>query len=720
MSVVTPRPPRADDPADVEALEALIEEARRRARRRRRWYGACTLVAASAALLGFYGFNHGGGGTRPQARAEQAPGGAGVPSQGSASAWSPAIGLEGGLIRALALDPQRPTTVFAATLDAGVFKSEDGGGSWRPLTIASNGTRVDSLAITAQEPETVYAGTGGGVFKSTDGGASWQAANSGLFGKESAQERQHRLDEGYVYALVVDPRDSDTVYAGTWIRGLLKTMNGGASWQRLAFRSVGPVVLDPNDPETIYVGLVGAFVGRGRAESGVSKSTDGGRTWQPAGLSGTNVDALAVDPKHADILYAGTAEGLLKSSDGGNTWRAGGLKGSVSEVKIDPEKPTTLSAATNAGIFKSTDAGRTWQTLNLGRGAIALALHPHNPATLYAGTESGILKTTDAGGSWRALNSGLTAVRVMTLVVDARNPGTAYAGIQGQGVFKRTDATWRAATSGLTNLETSAIAVDPQTPETVYVGTEGGIFKSTDGAATWRRLKAPIRKTAAVSALAVDPQNPKTVYANTIDYADFAVVSGGATESGVFKSTDGGITWRVAGRGLPYPGDAGLASPRDTSALTLDPLDPDTLYAYGEGPGLFKSTNGGATWRSGGLPRSSVDALAFHPERPATLYAGTDEGIYKSTNAGASWRAVNAGLSHTNVDALAIDPQHPQTVYAGTDSGLFRSTDGGRSWRSFNDGLPSEGIDELAVDPAGGTLYVGAYSGGIFELTLAR
>lgn len=254
------------------------------------------------------------------------------------------------------------------------------------------------------------------------------------------------------------------------------------------------------------------------------------------------------------------------------------------------------------------------------------------------------------------------------------------------------------------------------------LGRGGSAVTSTF--ARFEAIERPVSRDAHRSARhlrrAVDPQNPQTVYANTIDYADFAVVSGRATESGVFKSTDGGITWRVAGRGLPYAGDAGLASPRDTSALTLDPLDPDTLYAYGEGPGLFKSTNGGATWRSGSLPGSSVDALALHPERPATLYAGTDEGIYKSTNAGASWRPVNAGLSHTNVDALAIDPQHPQTVYAGTDSGLFRSTDGGRSWRSFNDGLPSEGIDELAVDPAGGTLYVGAYGGGIFELTLAR
>jgi photosystem II stability/assembly factor-like uncharacterized protein len=407
MSVVTPRPPRADDPADVEALEALIEEARRRARRRRRWYGACVLVAASAALIGYFGFN-GGGGTPAKIGGEGPSPGAGLPSQAGAGGLA-AAGLKRSYIRTLAVDPLRPRIVFAATLDAGVFKSTDGGASWKSLTIASTSTRADSVAIAAAEPQTIYAGTGRGIFKSADGGATWQAANSGLFGKETARERDHRLLEGYVYALVVDPRNPETVYAATWERGLLKSTNGGASWRPLGLRtSEDAVVLDPKDPETIYVGAMDAFAGGDLAKSGVFKSIDGGSTWRAAGLQGTRVDTLTMDPQHSETLYAGTPGGAFKSRDGGKSWHALGLQGSVGALTLDPMDPTTVYANTNAdadaAVFKSTNGGRTWKALEVGRvgriGAFTLALAPGNSATLYAATAAGVLKSTDGGRSW--------------------------------------------------------------------------------------------------------------------------------------------------------------------------------------------------------------------------------------------------------------------------------------------------------------------------------
>ena len=312
--------------------------------------GASALVAA-AAVMGFFGFNIGGS-TSSEVGGEQAPVAPSVPVEQAVKS----AGIGGGSIWALAVAPNND--VFAATLDAGVFKSANGGRSWRHLTIAPSATRVDALAVAPGEPQTVYAGSGGGVFKSTDGGATWQAANGRLF-DGATDSREHRMLEGFVYSLVVDPRDAETVYAGTWSAGLLKTTNGGASWQRLDPGPIGSMVLDPSDPETIYLGS--------GAESGVSMSTDGGRTWQSTGLRGTDVGALAVDPEHPEILYAGTAKGLLKTSDGGATWRAGGLKGYVTGVKIDPERPTTLYAATSSGVHRSRDGGRTWRALDAGR-----------------------------------------------------------------------------------------------------------------------------------------------------------------------------------------------------------------------------------------------------------------------------------------------------------------------------------------------------------------
>jgi photosystem II stability/assembly factor-like uncharacterized protein len=717
MSILTrPRPPRSDIPTDPEALEALIEEARRRARRRRRGYAAAALVAAAVGLLGFYGFNHGGGATRPQAGAELPQGEVGVGSQVGYGKWVSAPGPYDG-ISELVFDPQHPSTVFAAT-GGGVYRSADGGRTWRALELAPDADRVDALAIAPGDPKTLYAGTGRGVFKTTDGGASWQATSSDLLGNETAERRDHRIDEGYVYALAIDPRDPDTVYAGTSEAGAFKTTDGGASWRRIGLGAVGPLVLDPEDPETIYAGAAGAHA---RPPSGVFKSSDGGASWQPVRLQGTYVVSLTFDPQDPETIYAGAAgaygrgpSGVFKSADGGATWRPAGLAGKNvgGRLLLDPQDPQTVYAEAWEndvnGVFKSSDGGRTWQALTIGREAELLALDPRNSTWLYADSNIGILTSSDAGRSWRATGWGPSNGSVSTLAVAPGHPGTAYAGVDHGGVFKRgSDVRWRATNTGLTDKGVHAVAVDPQEPANIYAVTDGGLFKSTTGGASWRHLPVP---TTDNSTVAIDPQDPSTVYAITNDDDD----DRSDLETRVFRSDDGGATWRLGGdvEKVPTRGAPDYGFP--TFPLAIDPLGPDTLYAGGLR--VSKSTDGGTTWRSVGLARTPVGALAIDPKEPAIVYAGTDAGLFKSTDAGASWRALHGPLDDVRVEALAIDPRQRQTVYAGTDRGVFWTTDGGQSWRRFIR-LPVRTFDALAVDPAAGIVYAGAYGGGIFELS---
>jgi photosystem II stability/assembly factor-like uncharacterized protein len=714
VSILTrPRPPRADDPSDPEAQEALIEEARRRTRRRRRGYAAAALVAAAAGLLGFYGFN-GGGATRAHDRGE-GPTGAAAVGSGVAASSRLASGLPGGDIDELVVDPRHAWVMFASSA-AGVFKSANGGRTWRRQDLPRS--RVDELAMAPGDPKTLYVGTGRGVFKTTDGGASWEATSADLLpAKETAERRQHRLDEGYVYLLVVDRRDPDIVYAGTWETGVFKSTDGGASWRSLGLGSVNTLVLDPRDPDTIYAGAVGAGASPGSLYdwSGVFKSSDGGANWHPVGLQGTNVAGLALDPQHPETVYAGTDEkGVVKSTDGGASWHPAGLQGTnVGPLMLDPQHPRTLYAGEGdeSGFFKTTDGGRTWRALALGQDAELLALNAGNPAKLYAGSVGRILTSLDAGRSWRATGRGPGGARISAFAV-ART-GTAYAGIE-EGVFaKRAGGRWQIVNE---HTPVSALAVDPRDPDVVYAGAEdpAGILKSTDGGRSWRRLKAwqgwdPDSDLAYVSELAVDPQNPKTVYGNASD---------GFEPFLWFKSTDGGATWEDA-EDAPFYYPGGTAS--SPSALAFDPLDPDTVYAYGEGAALFKSTDGGATWQRAGYPAIpdsfSADNLAIDPREPTTLYAGGDKGVFKSTDAGSSWRAMNARL---NIWSLAIDPRQRRTVYAGTESGLFRSTDGGGSWSRISRGLRPDGIETVAVDPVGGILYAVLTGGGIYELRLSR
>jgi photosystem II stability/assembly factor-like uncharacterized protein len=189
------------------------------------------------------------------------------------------------------------------------------------------------------------------------------------------------------------------------------------------------------------------------------------------------------------------------------------------------------------------------------------------------------------------------------------------------------------------------------------------------------------------------------------------------------KSTDGGATWNL---GLGTNGNPGYFS---IYALAIDPLTPTTLYfgtdEFSAGAGVFKSTDGGATWTSSVLTGDSVVlALAIDPVTPTTLYAGTaGPGVFKSTDGGTTWAAVNAGLSadtfgYISIAALAIDPITPATLYAGTNGDVFKSTNSGASWNAFNTGLPSYSrVTALVIDPGTPTtLYAGTNGRGVFSI----
>jgi photosystem II stability/assembly factor-like uncharacterized protein len=276
---------------------------------------------------------------------------------------------------------------------------------------------------------------------------------------------------------------------------------------------------------------------------------------------------------------------------------------------------------------------------------------------------------------------------VAALAVDPQNPGTLYAGGDG-GVFKTTDggASWSAANSGLPTVGIAAdgsylvagvnlLAIDPQNTSTLYAGTVG-LFKSTDGGASWteadRGLPIGPGGPYGLGVLAIDPQTPGTLYAGT--NANISQHASG----GVFESTDGGASWAEADYGLPpFPNGFYVGA----RSLVVDPQNRNTVYAglnflgiYG---GVFKSTDGRASWTEAdsGLPTgrwgvSAVDSLLIDPQDPTTAYVGVNGGgVFKTTDAGASWTAVNFGLTTLSVNTFAIDPQNTDTVYAGTNGG---------------------------------------------------
>jgi photosystem II stability/assembly factor-like uncharacterized protein len=225
-------------------------------------------------------------------------------------------------VTALAVDPREANTIYAAR-DDGVYKRAHGARSWQRVM---RGRRVFAVAIDPTRPETIYAGAGNGVFKSTNGGRRWQAMNRGLFPRETQQQRGHRLAEGFVLAFAINPRRPQVIYLGSNY-GVFKSTNAARSWRSAnagirghgKFRSVGSLVVDPLNPTTLYAGH--------SVQGGVSKTSNGGRTWSAAAKlprSGYPL-ALAIDPRNPRTVYAGTTRSgggeAYKSTDGGRTWR---------------------------------------------------------------------------------------------------------------------------------------------------------------------------------------------------------------------------------------------------------------------------------------------------------------------------------------------------------------------------------------------------------------
>jgi YVTN family beta-propeller protein len=609
-------------------------------------------------------------------------------------------GPPGGTVLALAIDPSKPTTLYAGTFGA-VFKSTDASATWGQSRTGLPDGWVRALAVDSSTPGTLYAATDGGVFKSTDGAATWRAAGGRL---------------GSVGALVIDPSTPGTLYART-DGGFVKSTNGGASWRAIGLMNVDALVIDPSTPGTIFA--------RGR---GFFKSTDGGATFTGAstGLPDTFVPSLSIDPLIPTTLYAGTSRGVFNSTDAGATWRPTGLgdAGDVSDLVIDPRTPSTLYAGTGGGVFKSTDAGMTWDALPVPLVG-SLAVDPITPTTLYIyrwGGGDGVFKSTDAGATWRA--TGLTITFIAALAIDPRSPITLYAGTGG-GVFKSTDAaaTWDAANQGLPEPVT-ALAIDPITPETLYAGASTGVFKSTDAGASWDPAGAG--QPQYVSALAIDPVTPRTLYAGTLYAGTYGYT--------VFKSTDAAATWTAAQ--LPFTRPAGSARSGGpyffVTTLAIDASTRDTLYAGTNDSGVFKSTDSGTTWvaADAGLPPppTCVSILAIDPSVSGTVYAASGSigcvgysagnGVFRSTNAGATWSAANTGLANSDVSALAVDASTPSTLYAGTrGGGVFKSTDGGTTWTAFNAGLTNFSVTSIAIDPINsGALHAGTYGGGVFSI----
>ena len=634
-----------------------------------------------------------------------------------------------GRVVSVAVDPRNPAVIYAGAASGGVWKTETGGATWTPVFDRQGSYSIGTITLDPRNPSTVWVGTGennsqrsvgygDGLYRSDDAGRTW---------------RRMGLDKSeHIGRIVVDPRNSDVVYVAAqgplWSdggdRGLYKTVDGGRTWTVALATSertgVTDVVLDPRNPDL----LIAATYQRrrhvwtlidGGPESGIQRSTDGGKTWRriTAGLPVGQLGRIgfAISPVNPDIIYA-TVE--AETATGG---RGGGEAG----------------AGAGGGIFRSVDGGLTWERRSTYTAQpmyyAALVADPFNAQRVYS-MDVNTQVSDDGGTTWRALGERSKHGDNHALWVDPKNPDHYLNGNDG-GLYQSWDAgrTW-IYFANLPLGQFYDIDVDNATPFFhVCGGTQDN--SSVCGPSSTRNNIGIVNADWFVTTggdgfvSRIDPEDPATIYA---------------------ESQNGGMVRYDARTGESVSIQPKEARGEDPSRwnwdtpIIISPHSHTRLYTASQR--LYRSDDRGDSWRpvSADLTRkldrnaipvmgkvwgpeavaknqstafySNISAIAESYLQEGLLYVGTDDGLVQvSEDGGANWRKVDAipGVpANTYVQRIIASPTEARTVYAAFDNHqngdftpyLFRSTDAGRTWSSIAGDLPRRGgVYAVAQDP---------------------
>jgi photosystem II stability/assembly factor-like uncharacterized protein len=375
--------------------------------------------------------------------------------------------------------------------------------------------------------------------------------------------------------------------------------------------------------------------------------------------------------------------GLTATTFGGLELRNIGpsvVGGRIVDVAVDPTSPNTwYVAAASGGVWKTTNAGTTWSPIFEGQGSFSIGcvtLDPKNPLVVWVGTGEnnsqrsvsygdGVYKSTDGGKSWE--NVGLKkSEHIGKILVDPRDSNTVYVAAQGP--------LWAP-------------------------GGDRGLYKTTDGGKTWKPALT-ISENTGVSDIAFDPRNPDILYASAYQRRRhiWTLVDGGP-EGGIHKSTDGGATWKKLAGGLP-PGDLGRIG------LAVAPSQPDTVYAVveavGKAGGFFRSTDAGGSWEKrsdyvSGSPQYYQE-LFVDPQDADRVYS-VDVLIMVTENGGQNFRPLGEKDKHVDNHVVWIDPANREHLLVGCDGGLYETWDRGANW-DFKSNMPIAQFYRVSLDNA--------------------
>jgi photosystem II stability/assembly factor-like uncharacterized protein len=676
--------------------------------------------------------------------------------------WRMVGPARGGRVTTVTGVDQDPFTFYMGSTGGGVWKTTDAGATWSNVTdgqipVGSMG----DVDVANSDPNVLYAGTGSddirsnvsigkGVWKSTDAGRTWR--HVGL------------ADVGSIGALEIHPTNPDIAFVAaigdpfrpTNARGLYRTRDGGASWQRVLFVSDSTGAVDvefhPTDPNIVYAAMWRGerkpwTIISGAREGGIYKSTDGGTTWTqlggglPTGLIGkSNIAVSRAMPNRVYVLLeAKPGMGLYRSDDAGATFA---LVSDNPQLTTRPFYYTTLNTdPTNGdvvyagaeGYFKSVDGGRTWRTFSTPHGDNHdLWVHPSNGQVMIQANDGGANVSLNGGRTWSTQYNQPTA-EIYQVYVDNQFPYRLYGAQQDNstlivpslpvesGGLDDPVQGWRTGPG----CETGPIMPHPVNPDTVYGSCKGQFsrmsLRTGQEKQYWVGAQSLygnanqdlIYRFQRVSPMEVSPHDPRVIYYGS-QY--------------VHRTRDEGVTWEVMSPDLTW-------NPADKRAIysggpiTVDNTGEEffsTLYAIRESPlergviwtgandGPFAITrDDGRTWKTitpTGLPLGGrVQNIEPSPHRKGSAFytvlryqlGDYAPYVFRTDDYGATWTRLTDGRNGIPADepvrVVREDPEREGLLYAGTEFGAYVSFDGGASWRSLQLNLPRTPITDLKV-----------------------
>ena len=624
-------------------------------------------------------------------------------SLGSASEKWESVGPDGGQIRILRPSLTDPAVAYAAVRGLGIFRTTDSAENWTlvlPISIP-NDVRIDP-----NNPDTLYVAADEGFFKSVDGGETWNL-------------QEHGLLQGAARTLSINPTSPSTLYLGNQT-GFIRSSDGGATWQPffhgLPSNNSFSLTFDPSNSNTLF-----ALCNPHRCNPFLFRSFDGGATWQSISDSiPLAFGPIVIDSSDSSIVYLTGVwnGGILRSHDWGDTWSSIGLElqslGTTQSFEIDQSNPQHLlvgfrTEVSITTLYESFDGGDSWNEVVSPIGSFPISdikISPTDPNQIYVGTNgSGVFRSTNGGKSWQHASSGIRGGRIESILIERENSQTIYLGALDVGTLRSIDGgrNWEfpgdnAGTWGLRTERVLDLKAARHNPDILYAGTVDGLFGSNDRGQSWMRTDSSLPR-GWVSSVLIDERNPLTLFTLATEHP-----RGLATT--VYKSTNGGNSWRRSDKGI------GRAD-----ALALDPFDPNVLYAgWGR---AYSSQDSGETWQvlSENQSQYEITSISISSHQTPELYisvTGSAE-LEKSDDGGRNWKSV--WPYGTVVSALITDPSDPGVLYAGSQ-GVFKSNDSGRTWFKLGTGLSEDTeVLSLAIDPNDSQrIYVGTARQGLFRL----